>query len=164
MSALQAVFIAALSVLLVGVVAFTGFTVRAALVLRPASAHGGWVQRLGRAGDRDAQRWAFVLHRSTGVAVFAFLVLHVFDVGLFTLSPRRFDDVHQLYGTAAMRIFESLLLVAILFHTLNGLRLVLLDVTEIGAATSRRLLQLAVGLTLVAGGAAAAVILEPVVA
>ena len=66
------------------------------------------------------------------MAVFAFLLLHVFDVALFSISASRFDEVHRLYGTAGMRVFESLLLFAILFHAFNGLRLVLLDVAELG--------------------------------
>jgi succinate dehydrogenase / fumarate reductase cytochrome b subunit len=160
---LQLVFVTALTTLLVGVVAFTAFTVRAALALRSTAAGGGWLERIGRASDRDSQRWAFVAHRATGVAVFAFLLLHVFDVALFTLSPARFDDVHELYGTAPMRVFECLLLYAILFHTFNGLRLVLLDVAELRALTARRLLQGAVVLSLLAGSAASVLILKPVV-
>jgi succinate dehydrogenase / fumarate reductase, cytochrome b subunit len=164
MSALQVVFVAALSAVLVGVVLFSAFTVRAALVVRPTTARGTWLARLGRASDRDFQRWAFVAHRVTGVGVFAFFLLHVFDVALYALSPARFDDVHELYGTAPMRIFECLLLFAILFHTFNGLRLVLLDVAEIRLATARRLLHVAVVLTAVVGIAASLVILKPVVA
>lgn len=163
MSALQFAFVAALSALLAGVVLFSALTVRAALVARPPEG-GGWRWRLGRASDRDLQRWAFVAHRASGVAVFAFLTLHVFDVALYALSPARFDDVHELYGTAAMRVFECLLLFAILFHTFNGLRLVLLDVAEIRASTARRLLQLAIALAAVVGTAASIVILRPVVA
>jgi succinate dehydrogenase / fumarate reductase cytochrome b subunit len=72
--------------------------------------------------------------------------------------------VHELYGTALMRVFECLLLFAILFHTFNGLRLVLLDVAEIRASTAQRLLQLAIGLAAVLGTAASIVILRPVVA
>jgi succinate dehydrogenase / fumarate reductase cytochrome b subunit len=162
-SALQFAFVAALSALLAGVVLFSALTVRAALVARPAGP-AGWRERLGRASDRDLQRWAFVAHRASGVAVFAFLALHVFDVALYALSPARFDDVHELYGTAAMRVFECLLLFAILFHTFNGLRLVLLDVAEIRASTARRLLQLAIALAAVVGTAASIVILRPVVA
>ena len=60
-----------------------------------------------------------------GVAVFAFLLLHVLDVALYAISPARFDEVHELYGTTPLRVFECALLFAILFHTLNGLRLVL---------------------------------------
>ena len=163
MSALQFVFVVALSALLAGVVLFSAFTVRAALVARPAGSPG-WRERLGQAGDRDLQRWAFVAHRASGVAVFAFLTLHVFDVALYALSPARFDDVHELYGTAPMRVFECLLLFAILFHTFNGLRLVLLDVSEIRASTARRLLQGAIALAAIVGIGASIVILRPVVA
>jgi succinate dehydrogenase / fumarate reductase cytochrome b subunit len=162
-SALQLVFVAALSALLGCVVLFSAFTVRAALVARPAATAAGWRERLGQAGDRDMQRWAFVAHRASGVAVFAFLALHVFDVALYAASPARFDDVHELYGTAPMRVFECLLLFAILFHTFNGLRLVLLDVAEIRAATAQRLLQVAIALAAVVGAAASIVILRPVV-
>jgi succinate dehydrogenase / fumarate reductase cytochrome b subunit len=163
-TALQLLFVAALSALLVGVVLFTAFTIRAAFVLRSSAVGGGWLERIGHASDRDVQRWAFVAHRATGVAVFAFLLLHVFDVALYTLSSSRFDDVHRLYGTAPMRVFECLLLYAILFHTFNGLRLVLLDAAELGATTARRLLQGAVVLAVIAGSGAAIVILRPVVA
>jgi succinate dehydrogenase / fumarate reductase cytochrome b subunit len=161
-SALQLVFASVLSTLLAGVVLFTAFTVRVALTDRPTATRGRWLERIGQVSDRDVQRWAFVAHRSTGVAVFAFLLLHVFDVALYTISPARFDDVHELYGTTPMRVFECLLLFAILFHTFNGLRLVLLDVVEIRVATARRLLHVALGLTAIAGTAASVVILQPV--
>lgn len=162
MSALQFVFVAALSALLAGVVLFTAFTVRIALTDRPSAVRGRWLERVGRAGDRDVQRWAFVAHRTTGVAIFAFLALHVFDVALYALSPARFDDVHELYGTAPMRVFECLLLFAILFHTLNGVRLVLLDLVEVPLATARRLLHVALGVTAATGALASIVILKPV--
>lgn len=162
MTVLQLVFVAVLTALLASVVLFTASAVRATIVLRPTAARGGWLERIGRASDRDAQRWAYVAHRVTGVAVFAFLLLHVLDVALLAVSRERFDDVHELYGTAPMRVFECLLLYAILFHTFNGLRLVLLDAAEIRAATARRLLHLAVALTAVLGTAASLVILAPV--
>jgi len=162
-SPLQTVFVGALTALLLGVILFTVFTVHAALSVRQSAGDGGWLARIGHASDRDVQRWAYVAHRATGVAVFAFLLLHVFDVALFSISASRFDEVHDLYGTAGMRVFESLLLFAILFHTFNGLRLVLLDVAELGLGAARRLLHVAVVLTLVGGTGAAFVILKPAV-
>lgn len=164
MSAPQVAFAAALSTLLVGVLAFTAFTVRVALSDRPTTARGSWIERIGRARDHDVQRWAFLAHRATGVAVFAFLLLHVFDVSLYAISPARFDEIHDLYGTTALRVFECLLLFAILFHTLNGLRLVLLDVLEVSTATARTLLYVAVALTAITGCAASVVIMKPVLA
>ena len=164
MSALQLAFAAALSTLLAGVLAFTAFTVRVALTDRPTTARGRWIERIGRASDRDVQRWAFLAHRATGVAVFAFLLLHVLDVALYAISPARFDEVQQLYGTTPLRVFECALLFAILFHTLNGLRLVLLDVVDVKTSTARRLLHVALALTAVAGVAASVVIMKPVLA
>ncbi|MCZ7590418.1 MAG: succinate dehydrogenase, cytochrome b556 subunit [Gaiella sp.] len=162
MSALQTAFAAALSVILVLLTAFTTFTVRSAIVARDSAARTGWISRIGRASDRDTQRWAFVAHRTTGVAVFAFLLLHVLDVGLYAISPSWFDDVHTLYSTAALRVFECFLLYAILFHTLNGLRLIALDLVDIRNATARHLLSLCIVVTLLLGTAAAVVILWPV--
>lgn len=162
MSALQTAFAAALSVILVLLTAFTTFTVRSAIVARDSAARTGWVARIGRASDRDAQRWAFVAHRTTGMAVFAFLLLHIVDVGLYAISPAWFDDVHALYSTAPLRVFECLLLYAILFHALNGLRLIALDLVDMRSATAKRLLTACVVLTLVLGTAAATIILRPV--
>jgi succinate dehydrogenase / fumarate reductase cytochrome b subunit len=61
-----------------------------------------------------------------------------------------------------MRLFESLLLFGILFHAFNGLRLVALDLIDVSTAAASRMLHVAVGLSLVLGVAASAVILQPV--
>jgi succinate dehydrogenase / fumarate reductase cytochrome b subunit len=158
---LQAAFAVVLSLLLLAVLLFAAFSVRAAFILRSSGAGGGWLVRLGRARDRDVQRWAFVAHRVTGAAIFAFLLLHVLDVALVAVSAPRFDEVHSLYGSAPMRVFECLLLFAILFHTFNGLRLLLLDLAELDLAAARRLLHVAIALTVVAGTVAGIVILRP---
>jgi len=163
MSALQTAFVSILSVLLVSVVLFAVYAVRGALLIRSSAADGGWIGRIGRTRDRDVQRWAFVAHRVTGMAIFAFLTLHIFDVALLAVSSSRFDNVHRLYGTAPMRVFESLLCMAILFHTFNGLRLVLLDVADVGVVTARRLLNASVALTIVLGALTSVVILRPAI-
>ena len=162
MSALQTAFAAALSLVLVLLAAFTTFTVRSAIVARDSTARTGRLARIGRASDRDALRWAYVAHRTTGIAVFAFLMLHVVDVGLYAISPPWFDDVHAIYATVPMRAFECLLLFGILFHALNGLRLVALDLVDLRARTAQRLLNACIVLSLVLGTAASVVILRPV--
>jgi succinate dehydrogenase / fumarate reductase cytochrome b subunit len=163
-SSLQIAFVTVLSLLLVTVLAFAAFVVRTAHGRRHSAAGAGWLARLGRSASRDAQRWAFVSHRISGVAVFAFLALHVLDVSLLAISPARFNNVHRLYGSAPMRVFECLLLFAILFHTFNGLRLIVLDLAELSARTARQLLQMTVALVLVIGVTASIAILGPTVA
>jgi succinate dehydrogenase / fumarate reductase cytochrome b subunit len=71
-------------------------------------------------------QWAFVLHRITGFLVFFFLLLHIVDVSLIT-RPDLYDEVHAVYGNVLLRLFEVGLLAALLFHSLNGLRIVLVD-------------------------------------
>jgi succinate dehydrogenase / fumarate reductase, cytochrome b subunit len=75
----------------------------------------------GRSGQ-----WAFVTHRITGFLVFLFLLLHIVDVSLIS-NPRLYDQVHELYGNVLLRLFEVGLLFALVYHSLNGLRIVMID-------------------------------------
>lgn len=112
----------------------------------------------------EANRWAFYAHRVSGFAVFAFLALHILDVSLVAWSPRLYDQVHLLYSTAPMRLFECGLLAALGFHALNGLRLIAIDVWDVGSAGAARLLDAVVALTVVITVGGGAVILWPLVA
>ena len=165
MTAAQALFVAGFVTVNV-VVAVT-----VVVVLRGARAvdGGAWpargvLSRLARlpAERGEANRWAHLAHRVSGVAIFAFLVLHLLDVSLYALSPARFDEVHALYGTPVMRVFECGLLLALLFHALNGLRLVAVDLFDLGARSATRVLGGVVVVSLVGTAAGSAVILAPV--
>ena len=72
-------------------------------------------------------QWAFVGHRISGVLVFLFLLLHIVDVSLINSDPALYDEVHELYGNVLLRVFEVTLLAALLFHALNGVRIVMID-------------------------------------
>jgi succinate dehydrogenase / fumarate reductase cytochrome b subunit len=124
-----------------------------------------FVRRLQRSSAERAEldRWAFYAHRVSGFAVFAFLLLHLLDVGLYSVSRARFDNVHELYGSLVLRLFECGLLFAILFHTFNGLRLLSIDLANLRVATARRLLVAALALTILCGLAGSVVILKPAV-
>lgn len=165
MSVARCVFLAGFAVILAGLVAFSVVAVGRATrmsglpaVLRQA------ITRLGRvrATPGEAGRLAFLAHRIGGVAVFGFLALHIVDVGLYAISPDLYDDVHGLFGTWPMRVFECGLLFAILFHTLNGLRLIVLDLTDAGPRVASGLLRVTGVATLVLGVAGSIVIMAPV--
>ena len=104
MTAAQAVFALALAVVVLVVVAFGGGR-GAAPPCAPAAAptRRRLAGRLLRVPEEraEANRWAFYAHRITGVAILAFLCLHVLDVGVWTLSRPVFDEVHELYGDGA---------------------------------------------------------------
>jgi succinate dehydrogenase / fumarate reductase cytochrome b subunit len=163
MTPAQTAFLAALGTILALVAALGWLVVaRARRASRvPATSILG---RLGRTSVArlELHRWAFYAHRMGGLAILAFLALHVVDVGLVAISPMLYDEVHALYGTPALRVFEVFLLAAILFHAFDGLRLLVLDLVDVSWRMSERMLWLAVALTVALTIPAAAVILAPV--
>ena len=86
------------------------------------------------------------------------------DISLYAFAPEAFDEVHALYGWTPMRLFECGLLFAILFHTFNGLRILAIDVGDLGSRASRRLLAGALVLTALLGLIGSAIIMAPVLA
>ncbi len=107
-----------------------------------------------------AGQWAFLGHRITGFLVFLFLLLHIVDVSLLRW-PDTYDQVHRLYGNVVLRLFEVGLLVALVFHTFNGVRIVAVDMFPEAVRNQRRLLQAVVALTLLTGVPGGFVIMWP---
>ncbi|MEN9967528.1 MAG: hypothetical protein RL036_761 [Actinomycetota bacterium] len=71
--------------------------------------------------------WSWVLHRITGVAIFFFLLVHVLDTSLVRLSPEAYNAVVSTYKTPLVGLGELGLVAAILYHALNGVRVILID-------------------------------------
>jgi len=76
-------------------------------------------------GSEGMLAWAF--HRISGVAIWAFILLHVLDIWLVGVNPELYDEVLQVYASPAGRVMEALLGAALLYHALNGLRIVIMD-------------------------------------
>jgi succinate dehydrogenase / fumarate reductase, cytochrome b subunit len=110
----------------------------------------------GRSGQ-----WAFVTHRVTGFLVFMFLLLHIVDVSLVNADVELYDEVHDLYGNILLRIFECGLLLALLFHSFNGLRIVIVDFFPRAVPNEQKLTAVVVALTLLIGIPGSIVILWP---
>jgi succinate dehydrogenase / fumarate reductase cytochrome b subunit len=68
-----------------------------------------------------------VAHRITGVAVFFFLLVHVLDTALVRVSPDAYDMVIASYKTPIVNLLEVGLVGAVLYHALNGIRVILVD-------------------------------------
>jgi succinate dehydrogenase / fumarate reductase cytochrome b subunit len=165
MSAAQAVFLVGLSAIVVVIVAFTGLVLASARVSDGGARIGGrLLRRMGHSASHRAElnRWAFYLHRLSGFAVFAFLALHIVDVSLFSFSESLYDNVHALYANPVMRVLECGLVFAVLFHTLNGLRLLAVDLADVGMARATVLLGGVAALTTGLGVTGCVYILGPV--
>lgn len=162
----QWLFLAAFALVNVAVIGTVVLVVTVARRVDGGANVRGLLGRLGRLPTErsEANRWAFYAHRITGVGVLAFLALHILDVALYAVSPESFDQVHAIYGTAVMRVFECGLLLALVYHALNGLRVVAIDVFDLGPRAAGRVLTGVVAITLLSTLAGSAVILRPLVA
>ena len=84
--------------------------------------------------------WSWVAHRVTGVLIFFFLFAHVLDTALVRVSPQAYNSVIATYKTPLVNLMEYGLTAAILFHALNGLRVIAVDFWAKGPKYQRQML------------------------
>jgi succinate dehydrogenase / fumarate reductase cytochrome b subunit len=107
----------------------TGYT-----ATKPRSRPAGTLYR-GREG-----MWSWVAHRITGVLTFFFLFAHVLDTALVRVSPNSYDKVIDTYKNPFVNIMELGLVGAVLYHALNGIRIILIDFWAKGPRYQRAML------------------------
>jgi succinate dehydrogenase / fumarate reductase cytochrome b subunit len=90
--------------------------------------------------------WTWVLHRITGVAIFFFLFVHVIDTSMVRISPEAYNTAVDTYKNPLVGLMEVGLVAAVLFHGLNGIRIVLVDFWEKGPRYQRQMTYVVVGL------------------
>jgi succinate dehydrogenase / fumarate reductase cytochrome b subunit len=90
-------------------------------LFRIRSKHAGPAYRGG------VGQWSWAAHRITGVFVLAFLMGHIVDTFAVGFGPKLYDETISLYKQWWFKPFEVALIAAVLFHALNGLRIILFD-------------------------------------
>lgn len=71
--------------------------------------------------------WSWVFHRGSGLAVLGFLFLHILDTSLVGFGPEHYNKFVKIYQSAVFRPLEVLLMAFVIFHSFNGLRIILVD-------------------------------------
>ena len=72
-------------------------------------------------------QWSWFFHRLTGVGVLLFLLAHILDTMLVAFGPAVYDRVISVYAHPLFRTSEVGLFAAVLYHALNGMRIILID-------------------------------------
>jgi succinate dehydrogenase cytochrome b subunit len=83
-------------------------------------------------------QWSWLIHRVTGLGVLIFLVVHIIDTFLVVAYPAEYDFTIDIYGGVwagtyywflrwGFRFAELGLIACVLFHAINGVRIVLFD-------------------------------------
>ncbi|MBE1465617.1 succinate dehydrogenase / fumarate reductase cytochrome b subunit [Kibdelosporangium phytohabitans] len=84
--------------------------------------------------------WSWVAHRITGVLTFFFLFAHVLDTALVRVSPQAYNEIIETYKTPLVNLMEVGLVGAVLYHALNGVRVMLVDFWAKGPRYQRQML------------------------
>ncbi|MET0234608.1 MAG: succinate dehydrogenase, cytochrome b556 subunit [Kibdelosporangium sp.] len=88
----------------------------------------------------DPGMWSWVAHRITGVLTFFFLFAHVLDTALVRVSPDAYNEVIETYKTPLVNLIEVGLVGAVLYHALNGIRVMLVDFWAKGPRYQKQML------------------------
>ncbi len=91
--------------------------------------------------------WSWVAHRVTGVLIFFFLFAHVLDTALVRVSPEAYDRIMDTYKTPVVNLMEIGLTGAVLYHALNGLRVMAIDFWQKGTVYQKQMSYAVVGVT-----------------
>lgn len=91
-------------------------------------------------------QWAWIFHRVTGVGVLLFLIAHIVDTALIGFGPDVYNKVMEIYRHPFFKINEVFLFAAVLFHALNGVRIILVDFWPQGTRYHRQMMWAVIGL------------------
>ncbi|MBI4362643.1 MAG: succinate dehydrogenase, cytochrome b556 subunit [Euryarchaeota archaeon] len=87
----------------------------------------GLARRFMTPVQRESGMLAFVLHRVTGLFLLAYLFIHIATVSTVNFSQRDFDDLMEILVSPPFLLFDVALFGAVLFHSINGIRITLFD-------------------------------------
>lgn len=107
-----------------------------------------WERLIGTPGslrDYETGMWAWLLNRVTGWLLALYLLVHLGLIGFAAIRSGTFDDVMDYLSHPAFLALDLILLGILLFHALNGLRLILADYWP--GVNHKALFWVAVGIT-----------------
>jgi succinate dehydrogenase / fumarate reductase cytochrome b subunit len=111
---------------------------------------------------REGQ-WSWIAHRVTGVAIILFLFAHVVDTALVGWGPDAYNRVVSVYHNPFIRLLELGLVAAVIFHALNGVRIMVIDFWPRASDWNRQLIYGTVGIFLASMVPITYLIVKPIV-
>ncbi len=102
-----------------------------------------WVaMTVGRGGAPvywgDPGQYAWVMHRATGIGVLFFLLVHIVDIALIGLGRDLYNETVEFYANPFLIPMEIMLVGAVIYHSLNGIRIILIDFWKPGGVQFER--------------------------
>ncbi len=93
--------------------------------------------------------WSWLLHRVAGLGILLFLLVHIVDISLLGFGPKVYNEGIALFGTTIVRIISLGLIAGLLYHSFNGVRIMLIDFWPKGVRYQRGMFAAVMVLTIV---------------
>ncbi|WP_299270623.1 succinate dehydrogenase, cytochrome b556 subunit [Halorientalis sp.] len=88
----------------------------------------GTIEDFGRWKEFSAGMWAWIFHKFSGWVLIGYLFTHIAVLSTATQSPEMYTQtIRSLESLAIVRVLEVGLLAVAVFHILNGVRLLFVD-------------------------------------
>ena len=87
---------------------------------------------------REGQ-WAFYLHRITGVAILLYLLVHVGELTAAMFGAKYSNAILHFFHQPLFQLGLLAVIGAVLYHALNGLRILIMDFTSWGTRVQDKL-------------------------
>lgn len=72
-------------------------------------------------------QWSWLFHRVTGIGVLLFLLIHIVDITLIGFGRTIYNDGIAIFSLPVIRVSSLLLIASVLYHSLNGMRIMIID-------------------------------------
>jgi succinate dehydrogenase / fumarate reductase, cytochrome b subunit len=90
------------------------------------SAFSRWLDVMFRYRKHSGS-WAWILHRLTGLGLTAYILLHIVALTGLLKGEAAFNEEMRLFSSPVFLFGEWLLGALVMFHAINGVRIVLVD-------------------------------------
>jgi succinate dehydrogenase / fumarate reductase cytochrome b subunit len=103
---------------------------------------------VGAGNWRGVGMWAWLLHRVSGLVLVAYLFAHIIVISQAQKGSATFDKLFKTLESPLFVVLDLVLLGAVLYHMMNGIRVLFFDV-GVAIRKQKRLFAVVIGIGIV---------------
>jgi succinate dehydrogenase / fumarate reductase, cytochrome b subunit len=78
-------------------------------------------------GRYGCERYAYIMHRITGLGILAYFLMHIFVTGSRAGGPENWDKTMAFFKSPLFKAGEFMVFLAFAYHAINGIRLIIVE-------------------------------------
>ncbi|GCE26710.1 putative succinate dehydrogenase (cytochrome b-556 subunit) SdhC [Dictyobacter alpinus] len=93
--------------------------------------------------------WSWLFHRISGLGILLFLFIHIVDISMLSFGPDVYNQSVLLFDHWVVRLLSLALVVAVLYHSFNGIRIMAIDFWRKGSRYQRLMFGIVLAATII---------------